>query len=172
MVRKLNEGQKKQVAYLKALGLVLAKEKVNITPYLQLFSDDIPSISGQRRPYTRYRFPNQRQWLFVKYLFEGMDKRDAYFKAGYMTVQRSVEQRVKTLLRSKSVQTLINLVISDYALKRKISAQKLLDEALTLYDRCDTVKEQLEVLKFIKDLLPKGFASCTLGTCPMKRKRK
>lgn len=163
---------KDRVAELKEIGISLAKEKINITPYLSAF-DSTYEAKG-RGMVTRRRLPNNKQWLYVKYLFEGFPKKECYLKAGYkMPRQPRYLQTLTDIIHTKkAVQILISLVISEYTRKREVSSQALLDKALGLYDRCDTVREQLDVLKFINSLLPKGYtARCNRADCPLKRKK-
>ena len=165
---------KDRLAELKEIGISLAKEKINITPYLSAFDSTFEHKGVKKGFVTRRRLPNTKQWLYVKYLFEGYPKLDCYRKAGYkMPKQSNRRQAMAELIHTtKTVQILISLVISEYTRKREVSSQALLDQALGLYDRCDTVREQLDVLKFINSLLPKGYtARCNRADCPLKRRR-
>jgi hypothetical protein len=164
-----NRSRADLVKQLQEIEIVHAKEKVDMGPFLGVFAH---RVITKDRDYTRHTLPRVKHWLFVKYLFQGMQKRQAYLKAGYKKPKTRFDQHVRILMNSKSVQRLINIVISDYARKRELSAQKLLDQAIELYDRCDTVREQLDVLKFINDLLPKGHANhCNLIECPLRKRK-
>jgi len=162
-----------RVAELKEIGISLAKEKINITPYLSAFDQKYENKNSKSGIVTRRRLPTQKQWLYVKYLFEGFPRMECYRKAGYkMPKQRYLRTMTDIIHNHRVVQILISLVISEYTRKREVSSQALLDKALGLYDRCDTVREQLDVLKFINSLLPKGYtARCHRVDCPLKKKK-
>jgi len=150
----------------------LAREKFK--PLESLFIDKIHYKDG--RTALRRFYPQQTQWLYVKYLFAGYTRLESYKKAGYKNKGKSTAQDVfliNAVHNSKTVQVLINAVIGDYLKRRKVSAQKILDEALKVYDRCETVREQLDTLKFINNLLPKGYArQCKLSNCPLRKWKK
>ena len=115
-----------------------------------------------------YRLPTPRNWAFVKYYLETGNKHTAYKKAGYSSVFYNMDQRVDQVLSSRGVQILLQSVMSDFIEKRKLSSQVLLNKALEMYDRCETVTEQLNTLKFIKSLIPKGVTNCQKKDCPLK----
>ena len=152
----------------------LAKEKFK--PLKNLFQEEI-FLKRTNTVTTRIRYPTQKQWLYVKYLFEGYPQRAAYKKAGYKmdTVRGNcaLDRRIYYLHQKRSIQVLINAVLSNYLKRRQISAQHLVDETLKTYDRCETVKDQLATLKFLKTLLPKGYAGqCNLANCPIRKQKK
>ena len=115
-----------------------------------------------------YRLPTPKNWNFVKYYLETGSKVTAYKKAGYSHVAYNIDQRADQVLSSRGVQLLLQLVMSDFIEKRKISSQVILNKALEVYDRCETVSEQLNTLKFIKSLIPKGVTNCQKKDCPLK----
>jgi len=117
----------------------------------------------------RYKFPTPKNWSFVKYYLETGNKRTAYIKAGYTPAHTNMEQRIDQVFSTRNVQILLQLIMGDFIERRKISSQKLLNKALEVYDRCDTVKEQLETLKFINSLIPKGVTKCHKGDCPLRK---
>lgn len=143
------------------------------TPLKNLFKQEMNYKDG--RTATRIVYPTQKQWLYVKYLFAGVPQRKAFIKAGYTPRKMTSELdfAVLEVHNNKTVQILINAIIGNYLKRCKVSAQGLVDEALKVYDRCDTVHEQLATLKFINTLLPKGYASrCNLSNCPLRRQKK
>jgi len=114
-------------------------------------------------------FPSQKQWLFVKYVMDGYTQEEAARKAGYLLVAYGRKRQLRSISDAKGVQFLFELILTDYLRKREISASALLDKALGLYDRCETVQEQLQVLKFIKDLMPKKAFQCPESKCPYQK---
>ena len=98
--------------------------------------------------------PTPMQFLFVKYCFEGYSQLDAAMKAGYkFSDNPKLHYPYLACIREKiGVQVLMGMVLESYLDKRKISAAGLINKAHALYDKCETVKEQLEVLKFISVL--------------------
>lgn len=149
--------------------LVLAKEKTDVSKYRTLFQDEYTKKDGAKG--TRSYFPTEKQLLYVRYIFEGKSKREACKLAGYSKRSRwSIDKWISQIECSFAVTRLMSLVIGNYFHNRELSAKVLLDKALKVYDRCDTVHEQLATLKFIKSLMPKDFNTCNSDTCPFKKK--
>ena len=139
----------------------------NLVPWKDIFLRKVPWRDKVRNV---VRLPTPKQWDYVRLFLSGKSKRDAYIAAGY-TVQmknRTMLDCIEAVHNAPAVQKLITLVIQDYLEKRKISSQFVLDKALKLYDRSETVSEQLNILKFIKDLLPSGYV-CKRTDCGMHK---
>jgi hypothetical protein len=98
--------------------------------------------------------PTPKQFLFVRYLFEGVSPIESYHKAGYKHISSpSMNWKyANRVMKTQKVQILIGLVLEDYVHARRITVSALINEALKTYDRCDNAREQLDCLKFIAKL--------------------
>jgi len=133
--------------------------------YIPSMSDTDIIIAGKRLAINKYRMeferasgtihlPTPRQFRFVKALFEGLGMIAAYHKAGYKHSGKPSNNwlQAKLVLNSDGVQILIGIVLKDYIHAQELSVSSLINKAFQTYDKAETAKEQLEVLKFIARL--------------------
>ena len=143
--------------------------KLTIAQKLAVSTDKGLVDAFRRKSDAALIFPTERQWLYVKYVMDGYTQYEAAKKAGHNLKPYLIKKQLREITQARGVQLLFELILTDYLRKREVSAAALLDKALVLYDRCETVQEQLQVLKFIKDMMPKKAFSCPESKCPYQK---
>ena len=112
-------------------------------------------VKGQR-PVCVNR-PTSKQIRYAELYLAGNDRVDAYHGAGYKDVSKKIPRLARrdiyNIHNSKGVQFILNAVVRDTLKEMCITTEALIAHALRAYDNADTIREQIDALRLITDLI-------------------
>jgi len=101
--------------------------------------------------------PTPKEFAFAKKYIECGDRKTAYDYAGYASIDNYDKRNQQSLMRriatGEAVMYLLKIATKEWAMEQELNAHALASKALKAYENADTVRDQINALKFIAQVM-------------------